>query len=82
MYFNISTTKVHIKDLTTLINESKKKEWIDQICNGETFLFTYNRVKDKNPNLDFNIEKFWQEQDIAIEFIIHTINFKISAKPN
>lgn len=39
--------------------------------------FTYNRIKNKNPNPGFNIKKFYQKQDIIEEFTTYAINLKI-----
>lgn len=46
------------------------------------FFFAYNEINNKNSHPDINIEEFCQWQDIAIEFIIYAINYKILAKPN
>lgn len=55
---------------------------MERLCHNQTFLFTYNRIKDKNPNPSFNIEKFCQGWNTAMEFTTHVIKFKIVAKSN
>lgn len=79
-YLNISITKAHIKDLIPFINNSNKKNQIKQFCDSKTFFFTYNEVKNKNPNPSGNTKEFCQEQNIAIEFATRTINFQIVTK--
>lgn len=55
----MSITKAHIQNLTKLIDNSKEKRQIEQLCNRERFLFTYNGFKDKSHNPSFDIKKFY-----------------------
>lgn len=81
-YLNISTTKAHVKDLISFLDDNDKREWIKWLCDGQTFSFIYNRIKDKNFNSSFNTKKFCQRRNVAIEFTTHVINFKTVAKPD
>lgn len=53
-----------------------------QSYNRKTLFFNYNEVKDKNFTPNFDIKKFCQRLNIAVEFITYILNFKIMAKPN
>lgn len=37
--------------------------------------FTYDVITDNNPNPGHDIEEFWQDQFMVVEFSIHFINF-------
>lgn len=54
---------------------------MEQLYDGQIFCFTYNRIKNiKNPNPSFNVKKFCQGRDVAMEITTNAINFKIMAK--
>lgn len=53
---------------------------IKQLYNKEIFFFIYNKVKNKNLILGFNIKKFYSKHNIAIEFTIYAITIRIIAK--
>lgn len=50
----------HIRDQIDFIDNSKEKEYMENICDGRKFLFTYNNITDRNPNPGHKIEKFLQ----------------------
>lgn len=64
------------------MDNNDKRKWMEQLCDSQTFSFTYNGMKDKNFNPSFDVEEFCQGQDIAIKFTNHAINFKTVAKTN
>lgn len=51
-----------------------------QLYNKRMFFFPYNKIKVKNLNPGFNFEKFYPDQDIAMEFTTYVINFRMVTK--
>lgn len=48
--------KNYIKDQIDLIDNKDKKELIESVCDGGSFLFTYNSIANKNLYLSHNIK--------------------------
>lgn len=55
---------------------------MEKLCNKGMFLFNYNSITDRNPNLGHNIKQFWLRQNVAAKFSTHAINFKSMYKPD
>lgn len=54
---------------------------MESLYDAEKLLFTYDGIADSNPNPGYNLEKFWREQFIAVEFNIYSINFMTKSNP-
>lgn len=73
---SMSSTKNYIRDQIDLMNNRDEKEWMESVCGGGSFPFTYNGIADKNPNPGHNIKRFRQGRFVAAEFSTHAINFR------
>lgn len=73
---NILSTKIYVIDQISLIEDKKEKKWMESICDGNNFLFTYNNIININSNLDHEIGKFWGGCFVTVEFRVYFINFR------
>ena len=81
-FINVSTNKSHVKGLIALMDDNDEREWMSQLCDKKKFPFTYNGIKDENPNPGYDVEEFRQGREVAVEFTTHAINFRTVSKPD
>lgn len=55
---------------------------MEKLYNKGTFLFNYNSIADRKPNLGHDIKQFWLRQNVVAKFSTHAINFKSMHKPD
>lgn len=58
MFINTLINKFHNEDVIAFISNNNKKKQMSYLYNKKKFLFIYNRVKDKNLNLSYDIKEF------------------------
>ncbi len=80
-WISMSSTKNHVRDQISLMDDGEEKEWMESLCNGGKFPFTYDGIADRNPNPGHDIEEFRRGRFVAVEFSAHAINFKSKTNP-
>ena len=80
-WISISSTEVHVRDQISLMEDGEEKEWMEGVCDGKKFPFTYDGIADVNPNPGHEIEEFRRGRFVAVEFSAHSINFRTKTNP-
>lgn len=75
-------TKRHVRNQIKLMDNGDEKKWIERLCTNGMFLFTYDGITDNNTNPNHDIKEFCQDQLVALEFSIYSINFWTKKNPN
>lgn len=53
---------------------------MSQLYDKKKFFFTYNKIKNKNLNLGYDIKNFYQGHEVVVEFMTYAINFRTVLK--
>lgn len=79
---SISSKKQYVNVLLLLIENVGNRKYMEELTYFGQFPFIYNGITNTNPNPGHSFDEFVSSQTIAVQFQVHSLNFRTAKKPD